>query len=38
MVHIDSTDNETLSLQCGDKAESLAILDANKFIAAGAAK
>ena len=36
MVHIDSIDNETLNLQCGDNAENLAIVDA-KFIAAGAA-
>ena len=35
MVHIDSTDNEMLHLQCGDQAESLAIVDAYKFIAAG---
>jgi hypothetical protein len=37
VVHIDSTDNESLDLQCGHNAESLAIVD-TKFIAAGAAK
>ena len=37
VVHIDSTDNESLDLQCGYNAESLAIVD-TKFIAAGAAK
>jgi hypothetical protein len=36
LVHIDSTDNESLNLQCGDNAENLAIVD-TKFIAAGAA-
>jgi hypothetical protein len=38
MVHIDSTDNEMLHLQCGDQAESLAIVDAHKFIAADVAQ
>jgi len=37
VVHIDSTDNESLDLQCGYNAESLAIVD-TKFIAARAAK
>jgi hypothetical protein len=36
MVRIDTADNESLNLQCGDNAESLAIVD-TKFIAAGAA-
>ena len=36
MVHIDSADNESLNLQCGDKAENLAVVD-TKYIAAGAA-
>jgi hypothetical protein len=35
MVQIDSTDNETMSLQCGDRAETLMVVD--PFIAAGAA-
>ena len=38
MVHIDSTENESLHLQCGDQAELLAIVDANKFIAADIAQ
>jgi hypothetical protein len=38
MVRIDTAENESLKLQCGDNAESLAIVDANKFIAAGVAK
>jgi hypothetical protein len=36
MVHIDTAENKSLDLQCGDNAESLGIVDA--FIAAGAAK
>jgi hypothetical protein len=36
MVGIDTAENESLNLQCGPNAESLAIVDA-KFIAAGAA-
>ena len=35
MVHIDSADNETMSLQCGDSAKTLMVVD--RFIAAGAA-
>ena len=39
MVRIDTAEKESLKLQCGDNAaESLAIVDTNKFIAAGAAK
>jgi hypothetical protein len=37
MVQIDSTDNETMSLQCGDRAETLMVVDPHPFIAAGAA-
>jgi hypothetical protein len=37
MVQIDSTDNETMSLQCGDRAETLTVVDPHAFIAAGAA-
>jgi hypothetical protein len=37
MVQIDSTDNETMSLQCGDRAETLTVIDPHAFIAAGAA-
>ena len=36
MVRIDTAENASLNLQCGDNAESLAIVD-TKFVAAGAA-
>jgi hypothetical protein len=36
MVFIDTPDNKTLKLECGDNAERLAIIDNNHFIAAGA--
>jgi hypothetical protein len=36
MVRIDTAENKSLNLQCGDNAENLAIVD-TKFIAAGAA-
>ena len=35
-VHIDSAENKSINLQCGDNAESLSIVDMN-FVAAGAA-
>jgi len=38
MVHIDSTDNETLNLQCGDYAKTLKVVDPKTFIAAEAAQ
>jgi hypothetical protein len=38
MVSIDSTDNETLNLQCGDDAKTLKIADTKTSIAAGAAR
>jgi hypothetical protein len=38
MVHLDSTDNETLNLQCGDDAKTLKIADPKTFIAGGAAR
>ena len=38
MVHIDSADNESLNLQCGDDAETLKIIDTSKMITAGAAQ
>jgi hypothetical protein len=38
MVHIDSSDNETMSLQCGDQAKTLTVVDPDAFIAAGAAQ
>ena len=37
MAHIDSVDNESLDLQCGDYAETLKIVD-TKMITAGAAQ
>ncbi|MGB2932446.1 MAG: hypothetical protein WBE08_09160 [Methyloceanibacter sp.] len=36
IVHIDSADNKTLNLQCGDRAETLAIVDTSERIAFGA--
>jgi hypothetical protein len=36
MVHIDSIDNKSINLQCGDRAETLGLVDTSKFIAAGA--
>jgi hypothetical protein len=38
MVHIDSADNKSINLQCGDHAETLALVDTSKFVAAGAAQ
>ena len=38
MAHIDSADNESLDLQCGDYAETLKIVDTSKMITAGAAQ
>jgi hypothetical protein len=38
MVHIDSTDNKSINLQCGDRAETLGLVDTSKFIAAGASE
>jgi len=38
MVHIDSSDNETMSLQCGDHAKTLKVVEPNAFIAADAAQ
>jgi hypothetical protein len=36
MVRIDTAENQSLNLQCGDNAENLAIVDTT-FVAAGAA-
>jgi hypothetical protein len=36
MVHIDSAEN--FNLQCGDNAETLALADTSKFVAAGVAQ
>ena len=41
IVHIDSTDNESvksLNLQCGDDAESLALVDSNTRYASNLTK
>ena len=35
MVHVDSSESESLNLQCGDYAETLALVDTSKLIAAG---
>lgn len=37
-VHIDSVENKSINLQCGDYAETLALVDTSKFIAAGASE
>jgi hypothetical protein len=37
IVHIDSTDNKTITLQCGDYAETLKLVD-SKLVTAGAAQ
>ena len=36
MVYIDTPDNKSLKLQCGDKAERLAIIENRDFVAAAA--
>ena len=38
IVHIDSSDNETMSLQCGDRATTLKVVDPKAFVTAGAAQ
>ena len=38
MVHIDSAENKSINLQCGEFAETLALVDTGKMIAAGAAQ
>lgn len=38
MVHIDSAENKSINLQCGDNAETLALVDTSKFVAAGVAQ
>jgi hypothetical protein len=37
-VHIDSAANKSINLQCGEYAETLALVDTNKLVAAGAAQ
>lgn len=38
MVHIDSAENKSINLQCGESAETLAPVNTGKMIAAGAAQ
>ena len=38
VVHIDSIDNKSINLQCGDRAETLGLVDTSKFIAPGASE
>jgi hypothetical protein len=38
VAHIDTAENKSLYLQCGDNAERLAIVDTAKFVVAGVAK
>ena len=35
VVHIDSTDNKSINLQCGDRAEMLALVDNDELVAFG---
>jgi hypothetical protein len=37
-AHIDTAENKSLYLQCGDNAERLTIVDTAKFVVAGVAK
>ena len=37
-VHIDSAANKSINLQCGEYAETLALVDTSKLVAAGAAQ
>ena len=38
VVHVDTPENESLDLQCGDSADTLTIVDASKYVTAGAAE
>jgi hypothetical protein len=38
MVHIDSAESKSINLQCGDYAETLALVDNSKFMSAGASR
>jgi hypothetical protein len=38
MAHINTAENKSLYLQCGDNAERLAIVDTAKFVVAGVAR
>ena len=35
IVHIDSTDNKSINLQCGDRAEMLSLIDNGELVAFG---
>jgi len=35
IVHIDSTDNKSINLQCGDRAETLSLIDNGELVAFG---
>jgi hypothetical protein len=37
MVQFDSSDNETMSLQCGERAKTLKVVEPKAYLAAGAA-
>ena len=38
VVHVDSTDNKTLTLKCGDYAEILSVVDAEQQVASKASR
>jgi hypothetical protein len=38
VVHVDSTDNQTLTLKCGDYAEILSVVDAEQQVASKASR
>jgi hypothetical protein len=38
VVHVDSTDNKTLTLRCGDYAEILSVVDAEQQVASKASR
>ena len=38
IAHIDTVDNETINLQCGDKARNIALVDSSKHVAFGTSK
>ena len=37
-VHVDAAENKSLGLRCGESADTLAVVTANKFVTAGAAQ
>jgi len=38
LVHIDTAENGSLNLRCGERADSLAVIDAPQYVTAGAAQ